>query len=272
MAKKTNISEIIESLNTNIAFLLEKVDPAKTEEQMGKKLEARMAQDNSVRGATVADVIQKAIDADPTPNDKYALWILRTYLKGGIKRIEDFGQVAKPLEIFDKFKQRMEIKDINQIKDIVALEKLTEPHNDAKSNKAIKKDARQEFITKGEAKVVLDNDKYSVIIPKTKAASCEFGRGTRWCTAAENDNMFDHYAGDGDLFIITDKKDVDEQGRQRKWQFHFETKQFMDEEDSDISLYQFFTDHKVLLKEVKPFAFFFAFTKEGYRLRIPIKN
>jgi len=81
-------------------------------------------------------------------------------------------------------------------------------------------------------------------IPETQEASCELGRGTKWCTAAAKDNMFDQYSEDGPLYVWRDKNG-------KKYQFHFETAQFMDSKDVPIdarTIEYFRTKHPVLSK------------------------
>lgn len=75
-----------------------------------------------------------------------------------------------------------------------------------------------------------EDDKWLIIIPHTEEAACYYGANTRWCTAAKEDNMFDYYNNDGPLYINIYKP------KNRKYQFHFESSQFMDEEDEPIQL------------------------------------
>ena len=76
--------------------------------------------------------------------------------------------------------------------------------------------------------VVYENDRMSVIVPNSKEASCYIGKGTQWCTAAdESDNYWFEYSQDGPLYVLlTDKLP--------KQQWHFESDQFMDEHDRYI--------------------------------------
>ncbi len=76
---------------------------------------------------------------------------------------------------------------------------------------------------------VYADDKLAVLIPNSRAAACELGRGTEWCTAAtSSDNYFWHYAPDGPMYvIITDKHG--------KFQFHFETGQFANVHDEMLN-------------------------------------
>ena len=53
--------------------------------------------------------------------------------------------------------------------------------------------------------MVYDDGKYFVVNPLNHDASCYYGKGTKWCTAAETDTHFKKYNEDGKLFYIIDK-------------------------------------------------------------------
>lgn len=76
---------------------------------------------------------------------------------------------------------------------------------------------------------VYADDKIAVLIPNSRAAACELGKGTEWCTAAtSSDNYFWNYAPEGPMYvIITDKHG--------KFQFHFETGQFANVHDEMLN-------------------------------------
>ena len=77
--------------------------------------------------------------------------------------------------------------------------------------------------------VPYEDDVWKVVIPKSYEASCYWGNGTRWCTATrESDEWYNHYSEQGPLYILIDKKTKD------KYQFHFESDQFMNKQDIDI--------------------------------------
>jgi hypothetical protein len=251
--------------------LMERLDVATTVQKMGPKIEERLKKDNTANGITVEQFVERVIQVDPTPNQKYGMWIIRAYLTGGIQRYEDLYKVTEPLGIFHKFKAKMEIKDINQVKKLIDLIQMTEPFKDQQTGREGKKGEKDELINKGEAKVLYDDKRFSVVVPKTKEAACHFGKNTQWCTAAtSSDNMFDHYAKNGDLYIILDKPN------NRRWQFSFADQQFMDERDEPIKLYNFFKEHGELLK-IPEFSTHFSFYthadgEEGYKLIIPLKS
>jgi hypothetical protein len=78
-------------------------------------------------------------------------------------------------------------------------------------------------------KPIYKSDRLAVLQPNTKAAACELGRGTEWCTAyTEADNEFWTYAPDGPLYVIL----TDKMG---KFQWHFDSEQFMDIHDQPLS-------------------------------------
>ena len=87
-------------------------------------------------------------------------------------------------------------------------------------------------VDKGQSETVFENDAVRIIIPKDQNAACYYGQGTRWCTAARNStNYFGHYSKDGDLYILLPKKP---QHEGEKYQLHFPSGQFMDEEDRQV--------------------------------------
>ena len=210
-----------------------RVTPKRSEEQQHKE-----------NHQIATGFIKGAMDADPSPNDKYTLWILRTYIKGGIQRFEDFvdiftvdldhpegsdSRVGRALRLFDTNKQRMEIKDINQIKSLSQLEDLVEPFKDMDQRSGKQKKKAVSNKIKQETEVIYKDELGTILIPKTEEASCFWGQGTRWCTAStDSHNYFEHYTSSGSpLYILL-------LNNGRKLQLHFKSGQFMDEKDLDI--------------------------------------
>ena len=160
-----------------------------------------------------------------------------------IKRIEqDFilpEDIYKWEEYFDTFrrkKNQFPIKDINQIK--------TEDDIDEFVNKAIELAADSklavsyELLGKYKDLHIGKVNGYEVFkIPQNDPdkegeefyfkASCELGEKTEWCTAGGR-NMYNRYIKQGPLYIFIDPKTGD------KYQFHYESNQFMDANDRSI--------------------------------------
>jgi hypothetical protein len=62
----------------------------------------------------------------------------------------------------------------------------------------------------------------------TKAAACHYGKNTDWCTATDTDIFDNYYEPDDPLFFFEDKVE------NNRFQFHFGSNQFMDEQDREL--------------------------------------
>lgn len=183
------------------------------------------------------EVIEKA---DPTKNKQYVPWIIRNYINNPSLRFEDaITKVSGPLLKFFKLVSKKQIpaphNDIGRIKDLAQLVQVVDQYPDVEDK----------VINKGQSKPYYEDGDIRVIIPEDETAACYYGQGTKWCTAAANNNMFNRYNKDGEMYIIIPKK-PDHPGE--KYQFHFQTKQFMDELDHRANLNELLTRWPQLLK------------------------
>ena len=177
------------------------------------------------------EVFSKIIQSDPTfdsrkPNKmgKYGKWLISLYSKGDLK-IEDLYKATEYLTTFIKFYNRIEDKDINHYKNLSELYDAIKAFNENSSTSH----ADEIRKIKEGAEKVYEDDTWLVVVPNTMEASIYYGKHTQWCTAAESSyNAFDYYNDLGPLFININKK------TNKKYQFHFETKSMMDENDSEI--------------------------------------
>ncbi len=182
-----------------------------------------------------------ATHADPTAKKTNTSWIVNQYKKGAIRQ-EDHPRIKSALEGFEKYKSKLPSKDINSYKSLGHLEDAVEPHlGSFSSNREEKASIKHEG-----ADLIHDGKDLMVHKLKTKEAACHYGAGTKWCTAARENNMFDDYHKDGPLYVVTNKKTGD------KHQFHFESGQFMDKKDEPIELHNFVSKNPEL-KDVKEF-------------------
>ena len=207
------------------------------------------------------DQYNKIVIADPTSifkdNEikkvgKYSKWLLNLFKVKKFK-IEDLYKATEDLKIFDKniTKVPVEKRDVNRFKDLADLHMVVEPLSGIKT----KGDTEKEYdLKKTEYDTYYEDSTCVVYIPKTEEASCSLGNGTQWCTAARSeDNRFKDYSEQGDLYILIDKKDPS-----KKYQLHFESKQYMDKNDKEVNLsffkdnYKGFFDHvtKKIIKEI----------------------
>jgi hypothetical protein len=195
------------------------------------------------------------ISLDPTYNAQkdimgnYTKWLLRPDNLAKLKttKEEDFYKIKDDLSKFHKLKMSnklpAELRDINKFN----LDKLLEYiFNNYSDEESLSKSQEIKNIKSEVEKY--DFPQWTVIVPKTEEASCYYGKGTRWCTAAtDGRNYFDSYNSRGKLWILISKDDPKE-----KYQLHFEDGQFMDVMDRDYplseilntddKLFQFFTE------------------------------
>lgn len=108
-----------------------------------------------------------------------------------------------------------------------------------------------EILPKDEYKVLHNGKKWIVMTPTTERAACYLGVTSQWCTTwgpyslekrnSTRENYFNKYNKQGPLYIIINKEDHDE-----KYQFHFESKQYMNSSDSQIKTAEFMDENKEL--------------------------
>ena len=171
----------------------------------------------------------KLLMADPTAsqNDrgsfagKYGVWIGNMYANGSIKP-GDAPELKSALFTYDKNKTQLP-----PIKDCKSLSELIEWVKDLSDDfKAVRNQSK----AKADLEKVYEDDEWVVYVPHSHAAARRGGEGTNWCTASENDNYYNMYSKHGPLYINVRKSDG------AKFQFHFESDQFMDADDEPIQL------------------------------------
>lgn len=164
------------------------------------------------------------IQMDPTPNKMFIQWIANQYIKE-MFLAEDINKVNTTLTNFQKYKKYLDKKDINAYTLHSLFDSLDNLGTSTNNNEQQKEDVKVE----GDYEVIINSgpNDLLVISPTDETAACSLGKGTQWCTAAKNNNMFNHYSKEGKLYVL--------KYRNRKWQLHFESGQFMDEKDKAIS-------------------------------------
>lgn len=171
---------------------------------------------------------------------------------------EDLYKVKEDLIKFERFKNQLPVdkRDINKLTsdelyDLVkdfSLEKAT-------TTKAERKDAK--YAHPG-GSFELETPNYVITkITRTdelgKEAACFYGgqnKETRWCTSAPGLSYFERYIKDGPLYQIYDKNSEPSKETglpSNRWQFHFQSNQFMDKDDRSINLVEYLntTDEEV---------------------------
>ena len=177
---------------------------------------------------------------DPTANKEYTQWLARMWANANGKlKLEDLnrGQFEGGLlGAYTRAKRRKLIKpehaDINRFKTYGEFERAMHDNYDWEK---IEQSANN--VDKGQSKELYKDADVRVIVPADEKAACYYGQGTQWCTASKNNNMFNHYAKHGDMYIMLPQK-PQEPGE--KYQLHFGTNQFMDARDEPVALKSLF--------------------------------
>ena len=218
--------------------------PAFTPSSNHRENSGPLIKDPQTRARFLEDLLSVIETKDPTTNKQYTPWLARMYINGGVK-LEDLNR-NNILGIYDIGKRRRMIKpednDINRFKTYKEFEStmLNKSELDAMDN--TEKKAEE----KGQATKVFENGDVLVVVPHDQAAACRYGANTRWCTAAtQGQNYFDSYNRQGKMYILIPKQP---QHEGEKYQLHFPSSQFMNEDDIPVAI-TFIFDRFPELKE-----------------------
>ena len=152
---------------------------------------------------------------------RYGVWIGNMYANGYIK-LGDIPELKAALATYDKNKSQLP-----PIKDCKSLSELIEWVKDLSDDfKAVRNQSK----AKADLEKVYEDDEWVVYVPHSHEAARRGGAGTCWCTASENDYYYNMYSNQGPLYINIRKSDG------VKFQFHFETNQFMNADDASVHL------------------------------------
>lgn len=168
----------------------------------------------------------------------YATWLTARVVgskrQRPIIKSEDIYKYKNYLATFKSRRREFPFNDINQVRSPQDLSKFISTAVDLRN---------QEEEDPSKIKGLQKADKYSKLkigevagftvykIPKgatqLKRAACDLGSGTEWCTAHSEAGHFEDYIKDGPLYIF-------DNGEGEKYQFHYESNQFMDKNDNPV--------------------------------------
>lgn len=195
-------------------------------------IESAIASDRNFTADSAEQALAALADADPSRNGKFVNWIVDRYIANDFL-MEDLPRVKRALENFETVSAQLDKKDINQYRKLSDLEDAIEPlltQQQPVTGKGQQRLAKDK--AKAESEIIINTPNFKVVVPKTEEASCFWGRGTKWCTAAtDSDNMFNIYHKQGPIYTIMAKID----GTVRKFQLHYKSDQFMDEKDNPVN-------------------------------------
>jgi hypothetical protein len=220
-------------------YLLE-YNRQKTEQNYGDKIVMIARRDSTIPAEVrkqadnlqLVDIVLSQLErADPTKNKEYVQGLAKLYANGGLKMEDATSTLADYLTKFHKLKVKRMIpsprNDFLRYTSVGDFMSVVDEYPDP--------DAEKQEVDKGTAVEYYNDAEIRIVMPQDEAAACYYGQGTRWCTAAKNNNMFDSYANDGTLYIVMPKH-PEHQGE--KYQLHFESSQYMDESDNPVTMRQ----------------------------------
>jgi hypothetical protein len=135
------------------------------------------------------------LSRDLSSNHKYLDFIGKVTNNENID--ENLELVKNTIQKFIKYQTQLDEKDINKYEDLSDVIDAIKNHENKVKRSVTKLD---------DAEIVYEDNQFTVINPKNHKASCYYGAGTKWCTAAkDNESHFNTYNVDGKLFYIIDK-------------------------------------------------------------------
>ena len=202
----------------------------------------------------------RIIRLDPTFDEnrdsvgKYGKWLLGLYKKDN--PLNSDIDISKMLSLYDatvKDRAKKIEKDTGKFRSLSDMETAIENAGEAELSDRQKLRQRQ---ANKDYDLVFENDDWAIFVPNTWEADVNLGKGTSWCTADSREEFgkkyYDNYLSHGGkYYVIMNKHDKSE-----KYQFHFETEQFMDKHDDEIDVGEFCNENG--LSEF--------FEKEGYEV------
>ena len=189
----------------------------------------------------IADPMSISNDTGVKRIGKYAKLLINLYRKKGLK-IEDLPRAKEYLEYVYKHNVAL---DVNKIKSLTDLYDVVKNYytRDTKDLGSI-----ISALNEKEYKELFRGRKFTIFTPFTERASCTLGVNTEWCTTwgpeslnpkhRDRGSLFNRYHTQGPLYILISDSDVND-----KYQFHFESKQYMDRDDKRIDVTEFLNEN-----------------------------
>ena len=192
----------------------------------------------------VSDFIQSILNADITKG-KYARFLIEAFLNDKFLEEDLIGSlnstVGQAISFFDKHKGKLPVHE----RSVYALNPKTsealyqspgdlwnsvKQYQGELSGKELKKEEQEKIYRETEFVYKDEETGFQIISPLTKESAKWWGKGTRWCTSAENNNMFWDYAKDAPLFILL----MPDKQKLQLWKDD-NSIVFMDESDNSVS-------------------------------------
>ena len=161
-------------------------------------------------------------------------------------KLEDTYKITPLLKQYELLKNKIK-KPITAFKDVPSLYAVIEEFKNQgvpEDKKALERYYIFKNAEKKGLKKIYEDKNWMIGIPETFESSKMFGNVTNWCTTAHNGSYYDRYLNQygGEYYILLDKRNGN------LFQFHFESRQFMNEHDHQIDMYNFSKDEPKVAK------------------------
>jgi Domain of unknown function (DUF4116) len=188
------------------------------------------------------DLILRFAENDPTDGKSRTQWMVKTYIQDEQFKLEDLGRAHAALSAFERFKRKLprEQRELLRFKSLRELEVLVDPFVKAEERARLTRDLstatgrelrRLEELKARDESIFLQEKTGipTIAVPMTEFSSKWWGRGTKWCTAAEKNNAFATHHQNSPLIVI-----ICPDGE--KFQIHVTKNiiQFMDNTDNTV--------------------------------------
>ena len=114
--------------------------------------------------------------------------------------LDTFPKILSVSVKFHRLLPYMENKDIYSFKDADTLSAALDVATRKQFARQQEKDKKK--AAKAGARIIWEEGKVAIIRPETEEASCLFGKGTKWCVSARDDNWFRKYTKQGKAFYF----------------------------------------------------------------------
>lgn len=193
------------------------------------------------------NIIEQIFNLDPTKKKSYTQWVL-THWQEESRLIQDMIRNGKLKKVFDYIFERKDIQlqAYKTVKEMAtALLGATEEAIEVDDVDLLTKDSDG---PENDFNIVFRSGNWIIAVPNTYQADAKLGVGSNWCTAGGNGNYngkmyFDRYLADyGGCYFVNFNTAASERGEDgkvypyKRYQFHFESKQFMNIHDDPVNL------------------------------------
>ena len=228
----------------------------------------------------VSNFIQSILNTDITKG-KYARFLIEAFINDKFLEEDLIGEldstVGQAISLFHKHKSKLP----ENMRSVYALNPETgealyqspgDLWNSVKqfqgelSGKELKREEQEKIYRETEFIYKDEETGFQIISPLTEESAKWWGKGTRWCTSAENNNRFWNYAKQLPLLILLMPASANTAGNGQKLQLWNNNNdiQFMDESDNTVSL-NFIEQHWKLLEPICLWLNDFRFIPDKYK-------